>query len=167
MVVRPLPRGLQPGRPVALANRLNSGAIHLLRRIAQDDGADGVTGARLSALSVVVYGGPQAMGELARRERVAVPTMTRIVDALVRDGLVTRVADEGDRRSVRIEATRIGRLLMERGRARRIQRLADELSALGEADLEALERGVEALEKLGAVAQSKAPPSGRRRKQAR
>ena len=90
MPKRPLPAGLRPDRPVEIANRLNSAAIHLLRRISRDDGADGVTGARLSALSVLVYGGPQTVSVLARREGVATPTMTRIVDALVRDGLVTR-----------------------------------------------------------------------------
>ena len=88
MPKRPLPAGLRPDRPVEIANRLNSAAIHLLRRISRDDGADGVTGARLSALSVLVYGGPQTVSVLARREGVATPTMTRIVDALVRDGLV-------------------------------------------------------------------------------
>jgi hypothetical protein len=74
---RPLPDpiGDDADATVELANRLNSAAIHLLRRIAQEDGADGVTGARLSALSVVVYGGHQSLGSVARRERVSTPTM--------------------------------------------------------------------------------------------
>ncbi len=147
---RPLPDPLSAdaGPTVELANRLNSAAIHLLRRIAQEDGADGVTGARLSALSVVVYGGPQSLGSLARRERVSTPTMSRIVDALVRDGLLGRVADEADRRSIRLTATTDGRLLMERGRARRIERLARELATLTAAELDDLERAVAALEDL-------------------
>jgi hypothetical protein len=37
----------------------------LLRRIWQVDGAEDVTGARLSALSVLVYGGPRTMSALA------------------------------------------------------------------------------------------------------
>src|SRR3712207_764313 len=104
---RPLPPGLPdaPPRILAVANRLNSAAIHLLRRISRDDGVDGVTGARLSALSVLVYGGPQTVGALARREGVATPTMTRIVDALVGDGLVERSAVEGDRRQTRLTVT--------------------------------------------------------------
>ena len=117
MPKRPLPAGIKPDRPVEIANRLNSAAIHLLRRISRDDGADGVTGARLSALSVLVYGGPQTVGALARREGVATPTMTRIVDALVRDGIVTRTSVEGDRRQVRLTATEDGRRLMERALA--------------------------------------------------
>jgi DNA-binding MarR family transcriptional regulator len=127
---------------------LNSAAIHLLRRISRDDGADGVTGARLSALSVLVYGGPQTLGSLARAERVATPTMTRIVDALVRDGLVGRTAVEGDRRAVRLTATVDGRRLLERGRARRIERLAAELRGLTPARLDDLDRALAALEHL-------------------
>src|SRR4051795_7967058 len=95
---RPLPEDVPPDAYVEIANRLNSAAIHLLRRISRDDGADGVTGARLSALSVLVYGGPHTVGGLARREGVATPTMTRTVDALVRDGLAARAVVERDRR---------------------------------------------------------------------
>jgi DNA-binding MarR family transcriptional regulator len=129
-----------------VANRLNSAAIHLLRRISRDDGADGVTGARLSALSVLVYGGPQTVSGLARREGVATPTVTRIVDALVREGLVERTAVPGDRRQVRLAATEEGRQLMERGRARRIERLAAEVGALKPKQQKALERALEILE---------------------
>lgn len=147
---RPLPDSLadDPGATVDLANRLNSAAIHLLRRISLEDGDDGVTGARLSALSVLVYGGPQSLGSLARRERVSTPTMSRIVDALVRDGIVARVVDEGDRRSVRLTPTAEGRRLMERGRARRIERLARELATLDPDEVNDLERAVAALERL-------------------
>lgn len=148
MPKRPLPAGIKPDRPVEIANRLNSAAIHLLRRISRDDGADGVTGARLSALSVLVYGGPQTVGALARREGVATPTMTRIVDALVRDGIVTRTSVEGDRRQVRLTATEDGRRLMERGRARRIERLAGEVGALRPKQQKILERALATLEAL-------------------
>jgi DNA-binding MarR family transcriptional regulator len=147
---RPLPDALagDPGPTVDLANRLNSAAIHLLRRISLEDGDDGVTGARLSALSVLVYGGPQSLGSLARRERVSTPTMSRIVDALVRDGIVARVVDDDDRRSVRLTPTAEGRRLMERGRARRIERLARELSTLEPDEVNDLKRAVAALERL-------------------
>ncbi len=148
MASRPLPPGVRPSRRVDLANRLNSAAIHLLRRVAQDDGADGVTGARLSALSVIVYGGPMTTGDLARREGVALPTITRIVDALVRDGLARRTRAPGDRRVVNVEATPAGRRLMERGRSRRIVRLAAELDALDDGELEVLEQAIAVLLRL-------------------
>jgi DNA-binding MarR family transcriptional regulator len=145
---RPLPAGIKPDRPVDIANRLNSAAIHLLRRISRDDGADGLTGARLSALSVLVYGGPQTVSALARREGVATPTMTRIVDALVRDGSVTRSPVASDRRQVLLAATDVGRRLLERGRARRIERLAGEIAALKPKQHKALERALDVLESL-------------------
>lgn len=145
---RPLPAGLTASRTVELANQLNSAAIHLLRRIARDDGADGLTAARASALSVLAFGGPQRPGDLARRERVSAPTMTRIVDGMVRDGLVRRTPSPDDRRAIVLAATRRGRSLIERGRSRRIQRLAHELSALAENDLRTLEKAVAVLLRL-------------------
>lgn len=149
MVRRPLPTGLSPSRLVDLANDLNSTAIHLLRRISQDDAADGITAARASALSVLVYGGPGTLGDLARRERVAVPTMSRLVDAMVREGLVSREPVEGNRRAVTVAVTAHGRALMERGRARRIDRLARELAGLTPRNLASLERAVAVLRRLG------------------
>lgn len=145
---RPLPDSLPQDRTIEVANRLNSVAIHLLRRISHTDGVDGVTGARLSALSVLVYGGPQTVGQLARREGVAGPTMTRIAEALVRDGLVVRAAIDGDRRSFRLEPTPEGRALMERGRARRIEGLAAELLGLTDEQMTQLERALDVLEHL-------------------
>jgi DNA-binding MarR family transcriptional regulator len=145
---RPLSPGLPPDHRVEVANRLNSAAIHLLRRISRDDGIDGVTAARLSALSVVVYGGPMSAGSLARRERIAAPTAVRIVDALVREGLVERLDVPGDRRRRDLAPTAAGRALMERGRARRIERLTGELAGLADDDLSTLERALEVLEGL-------------------
>jgi DNA-binding MarR family transcriptional regulator len=145
---RPLAEGIKPDRPVEIANRLNSAAIHLLRRISREDGADSVTGARLSALSVLVHRGPQTVSALARREGVATPTMTRIIDALVRDGIVTRTPVEGDRRQFRLAPSEDGRRLIERGRARRIERLAGEVAALKPKQQKALERALEILEAL-------------------
>jgi DNA-binding MarR family transcriptional regulator len=161
MASRPLPTGLSPSRLVDLANDLNSSAIHLLRRISQDDAADGVTAARASALSVLVYGGASALGDLARRERVAVPTMSRLIDAMVREGLVTRETVPENRRAVRLEATPRGRELTERGRARRIRRLAEELAELSAREVSALERAVAILGRLAASAFPPARPAAR------
>ena len=152
MPARPLPRGVEPTRRARLANRLNSAAIHLLRRLAQADARTGLTPARLSALSVLAYGGPQTMGELARREGVMLPTASRLVEALVEAGLVVRAPDGGDRRVVRVAITPGGRLLMEQGRARRIAALAGELEALEGDELDALSAAVAALERLERLA---------------
>jgi DNA-binding MarR family transcriptional regulator len=145
---RPLPEDVPLDAHVEVANRLNSAAIHLLRRISRDDGADGVTGARLSALSVLVFGGAQSLSQLARREGVAAPTMSRIVDGLVRDGFVERTATEDDRRQSRIVVTEDGRRMLERGRARRIRNLSAELDTLEPDHLRSLERALDVLEAL-------------------
>ena len=113
-----------------VADRLHSLAIHLLRQLRREDVAAGLTAPRLSALSVVVFGGPITLGELAAAEQVRPPTMTRLVQELERDGLVARTTDPSDARVVRIRATPEGTRLLEHGRARRIARLAEQLATL-------------------------------------
>ncbi|MEX2032610.1 MAG: MarR family transcriptional regulator [Dehalococcoidia bacterium] len=125
--------------PFGLAFRYNSIAIHLTRRLREADTSSGVPPARLSALSVLVFGGPHILGDLARRERVTPPTMTRIVTGLERMGLARRRPDVRDARLVWVEATVEGREVMERARLARVERLAEELRVLPEADREALD----------------------------
>ena len=133
-------------RPTGVADRLHSAAIHLLRRVRVEDAATGVGPARLSALSVLVFAGPQTLGALAAAEQVRPPTMTRIVGGLLRSGLVTREVDTDDRRVVRVRATRKGRELLQRGRRRRIAHLARRLRGLPQRELALLERAAELIE---------------------
>lgn len=132
----------------ALATGLNSAGIHLVRRLRQADVALGITPSRLSALSVVVFGGPSTLAALAAAEQVTPPTMTRLVAALEADGLVTRRPDPTDRRAITIEATAKGRRVMERGRGLRVERLIEQLEGLAPRDLDTLERAVEVLRRL-------------------
>jgi DNA-binding MarR family transcriptional regulator len=131
-----------------VADRLHSAAIHLLRRVRKVDEESGLSAARLSALSVLVFGGPTTIGELARVEQVSAPTMTRLVQALERDGLVVREAHEGDGRSVRLRATDEGGSILERDRARRVAELATLLERLPADELRALADSAEAIEVL-------------------
>jgi len=108
----------------ALAARVHSAALHLLRRLAQEDRATGVSAPRLSALSVLVFGGPRTIGALAGVEGVTPPTMTRLVAAMVSEGLVERLEDPADRRVVRVQASASGRSLLLAGRDRRVATLA-------------------------------------------
>jgi DNA-binding MarR family transcriptional regulator len=107
-----------------------------------------LTAPRLSALSVIVFGGPLTLGALAAAEQVRPPTMTRLVSALERAGLVTREPDPRDHRQILLQATPAGRRLLEEGRARRTATLARQLAALPPADLEALARAALLLERL-------------------
>lgn len=128
------------------ADRLHSAAIHLLRRLRREDPKSGLSAPRLSAMSVLVFGGPLTLGELANAEQVRPPTMTRLISALESEGLVTREPDPNDGRLTRIRATPSGRNLLLRGRARRVAVLTTELRALGAEDREALARAVTILE---------------------
>ncbi len=107
-----------------LAARVHSAALHLLRRLAQEDRATGISAPRLSALSVLVFGGPRTIGGLAAIEGVTPPTTTRLVAAMVADGLVERLDDPADRRVVRVQASATGRSLLLAGRDRRVATLA-------------------------------------------
>lgn len=131
-----------------MADRLHSAAIHLLRRLRVEDEALGISAPRLSVLSVLVFAGPKRIGELARIEQVEPPTMTRLVDGLVRDGLAVREADPDDARAVRVRATPTGARTLRRGRARRVETLSESLAALSPTELAALGEGVEVLELL-------------------
>jgi DNA-binding MarR family transcriptional regulator len=133
-----------------LADRLHSAAIHVLRRVAREDTASGLGGPALSALSVVVFGGPMALGKLAEAERVRPPTMTRTVQGLEAAGLVRREQDEEDRRIVNIHATSTGVQVLQAARARRVAALASSLEPLGERDRRTLEHAAELLESLAA-----------------
>ena len=134
--------------PARTADRLHSAAIHLLRRLRREDTASGLTAPRISALSVIVYGGPLTLGALASAEQVRPPTMTRIVAALEESGLVARVPGTNDRREVIVNATEKGKRLLDEGRARRIESLARQLAVLPSSELATLEQAAEILERL-------------------
>jgi DNA-binding MarR family transcriptional regulator len=131
-----------------IAGRLHSASIRLLRTLRREDGGSGLSAPRLSALSVVVFAGPLSLAELAAAEQVRPPTMSRIVDALVVRGLVSRDVDPANRRSVRIAATEAGRALLEDGRARRVRALVERLRGLTDYERRALARGAELLERV-------------------
>ncbi len=119
---------------IVIADQLHSVAIHLLRRLRARDPVSGIGPAQLSALSVLVFGGPRSLGELADAEQVKPPTMSRIVASLEREALVRRRPTEDGRR-VRLEATARGTKILQEGRKRRVQSLAHALGSLEEEEL--------------------------------
>jgi DNA-binding MarR family transcriptional regulator len=144
----PAARSRKSPDPDAVADRIHSAAIHILRRVRREDPGMGLSGPRASALSVVVFGGPVTLGALAAAEQVRPPTMTHLVRALERMGLVTRVPDPDDGRIVRIAATRRGKALLEAGRARRVSALSRQLRTLPKRDLAVLARAADLLDAL-------------------
>jgi DNA-binding MarR family transcriptional regulator len=118
-----------------IGDLLHSAAIHLLRRVRARDRTMGIGPAQLSALSVLVFGGPRSLKELAEAEQVRPPTMSRIVTGLVREGLVRRKATS-DKRRLRLEATVKGTKILWEGRRRRVELLAQTLQTFTNIELQ-------------------------------
>src|ERR1700689_1083165 len=139
---------LETGPVFAIADQLHSAAIHLLRRLRKQDAATGEGPARLSALSVLVFGGPRTLGELAAAEQVKPPTMSRMVAGLARSRLVVITADPHDARRMHIRATAKGTRLLQKRRELRITDLASNLNRLAPDELADLGKAVEILAEL-------------------
>jgi DNA-binding MarR family transcriptional regulator len=132
---------------VEAADRFHSAAIHALRHVRREDPATGLSAARLSALSVLVFGGSRSLGELAAAEQVRPATMTRIAQSLVEDGYARRHADPADGRVVRLSATAKGRRVMQSGRERRVTNLAELLGRLDPDEIDRIHEAAELVEK--------------------
>jgi len=132
---------------IEAADRFHSAAIHALRHVRREDPATGVPPAQLSALSVLVFGGPRPLGLLAAAEQVRPPTMTRIVQALEAAGLVRRARDPHDARVHRLHATAKGRRVMQRGRERRVANLATLLDRLSPEQIARVHEAAELVER--------------------
>ena len=133
---------------VELSDHLHSAALHLLRRVARVDAATGMSPARLSALSVLVFGGPRTIGALAQAEGVTPPTMTRLVAGLELDGFVTRAPSPGDRRAVVLSPTPAARRLLVDARERRLAALVGLLAATSKGERRALTHASLVIERL-------------------
>jgi DNA-binding MarR family transcriptional regulator len=112
-----------------LAARLRA-EIGRLGRQTRQQSAAGFTASEASALVTLDQRGPLRLGELARIECIAPPTLTKIVAALAEKGLVARVTDPDDRRSAVVALTRTGRNALARIRSERTAFLAERISRL-------------------------------------
>lgn len=139
-------KGVRESTASVVAERVHSAAIHLLRGLRRQDDKWGLSAPRLSALSVVVFGGPITLGDLARAEQVRPPTMTRLVQALEAQRLVKRTPDREDKRQVWISATPKGRRLLFRGRKARVEALASQIESLTISEAEILDSAARLLD---------------------
>lgn len=130
-----------------LPDRLHSLAIHLLRRLRTSDAASGLSAPKLSALSVLVFGGPRSLGALAAAEQIRPPSMTRLVQELQKLGLVTTAPSPDDRRALVIRATPKGEKLLQEGRSRRVRSLTSMLETMTETERRTVARAVAILER--------------------
>lgn len=138
---------------MAFDNRRTLQLLHrvvlpLDRILQRADRATGCSAAQLSALSAVIYFKATTLSVLAAHERISVPTASRIVESLVRDGLVRRETDRGDRRAVTLSATAKGIGAVETACAARAAALAEALEGLSSADWQAVGGAARAFNRL-------------------
>lgn len=131
-----------------VAARLDNAAARLMRQTREGDTRNDLSPSRLGALTVACERGPISLAALAVAERVSAPTMSRIVDGLVREGLLQREQDARDRRIVRITITDDGRAALRHGRRGQVAAISARVRRLGDSEKRALLRGVELIERL-------------------
>jgi DNA-binding MarR family transcriptional regulator len=130
---------------IALASHLRIAVARTARRLRQESGT-GLSPTLTAALATVARHGPLTPSELAARERVQRPTVTRILSTLDELGLIARAGDPGDRRSSLITVTPAGRELLAAARTRKDAFLSERLDALSAEDRATLERAAALLE---------------------
>jgi len=133
---------------VALADALRPALLQVGRELRREARALGASPEQVALLVSIKYAPGIGIRELAARERVSPPAMTKHVDRLERDGLVERKPSEDDRRRVGIRLTENGQRLLRRVRSRRTAWLAQRLGELDEHALAAIAAAVEPLAQL-------------------
>jgi DNA-binding MarR family transcriptional regulator len=122
--------------------------MRLSRRMRQERNNVGLSATHVAALATLERHGPLPLGELAAREKVAPPSMTRVVAKLTKSGLVERSSRPGDKRQVLVAITDEGHRLLAADRRRRDEWLSARLGELSADELEALWRVVPVLDQL-------------------
>jgi DNA-binding MarR family transcriptional regulator len=136
--------------PTADTTRLYVALGRLTRSLRRESADAPVSLGVLSALFTVVKDGPLRFGELAAREGVAPPSMTKVVAHLEASGYVERTSDPLDGRAWLIRATTAGHTLVESSREQRLHGLARRLGVLDPDQVEALLAALPAIEALAA-----------------
>jgi DNA-binding MarR family transcriptional regulator len=127
------------------AARLRLAVGRLQRRIRIDSGDSPL---QLAALATTEQHGPLRLSELAKREAVTAPTMSRVLTALGEQGLVVRTPDPLDGRGVLVTVTDAGRARLDEIRTHRTAFVARRLQHLAPAQRAAIRAALPALEAL-------------------
>jgi DNA-binding MarR family transcriptional regulator len=133
---------------LALADALRPALLQVGRELRREARALGASPEQVALLVSIKYAPGIGLRELAARERISPPAMTKHVDRLERDGFVERRASEEDRRRVGVTLTDEGQRLLRRVRSRRTAWLAQRLAELDESEQAALEAAVAPLTHL-------------------
>lgn len=146
MVTRIATRTAESGR-AEVAAQLRIAIARAARRLRQQAGRE-LTPSRASVLATVARDGPLTPSELAERERISRPTITRLVAKLKQQGLVECLPDPADGRSYRVAISAAGTALRADRQARKNAYLTRLLAAADDEELAVLERAAELLERL-------------------
>jgi DNA-binding MarR family transcriptional regulator len=131
-----------------LANRLRPVLLKLNRELRREIHSLGVTGGQVSLLVQIKYSPGIGVRELAARERMSVPGMSKFVTRLEEAGLIERQEVGGDKRRVGLHVTPAGHRVLRSVRSKRTAWLAARLGTLDDEQLEALDAAVESLTAL-------------------
>ena len=148
----PTPRDTPPPGPESggpdlgeLAVELRIAVMRTSRVLRSQSGSDAVTPGQTTVLGLLGKRGPQTMRQLSDAERVQAPSMTRTVNALAAQNLVTRTDNPTDGRQVVVELTEHGRAILDESHRLRSEWLATRLEVLSEADRATMHRAAEIL----------------------
>jgi DNA-binding MarR family transcriptional regulator len=136
-----------PADIVDVTSRMRFATTRLARLLRQQSDS-GLSPTLVAALATIARRGPLTLGALAEIERVAPPTITKVVDKLAEAGLAQRQSDQNDRRVVRVEVTPDGQAMLHEVRARKDAWLATRLAELSETDLALIGAALPVLESL-------------------
>ena len=123
---------------IEIARNLHSATIRLLRQLRLVDQKLGISSARLSLLSVLVFKGSCSLSELAEIEQVSKPTITNLVKNLIEEGLVFCTQRAEDKRVVIANPTKKGQRMLEKGQQNRVNKLAELFENLPDEDVNCL-----------------------------
>lgn len=123
-------------------------AVARLQRIVRQQAMGGLNLAEVSCLAIIDRHGPMPLTDVASRENLSAPTVTKIVVRLEREGLIERLGDPGDRRVSLVAVSRQGAVLLERLRSSRTAYLHRKLRELSAEDLHRLLEALPVLESL-------------------
>ncbi len=133
----------------AIAARLRLSATRLARQLRQETSA-GLSPSQLSALATIERHGPLTLGALAEQERVAPPSVTKVVAKLEAAGLVARRLDDRDRRVVWMSTTSAGNARLAKIRQRKNVWLSERIAQLDHTQRRRLADALDALDALTA-----------------
>lgn len=123
-------------------------AVARLQRIVRQQAMGGLNLAEGSCLAVIDRHGPLSLSDVASRENLSAPSITKIVTRLEGQGLIERLTDHTDRRISLVAVSRKGAALLERIRSSRTAYLDRRLHELSEDDLARLLAALPVIESL-------------------